>query len=71
MLSRGDDMRYKSALQINCLVCRKATHTMHASTDHAPDDMELQALAEDVGERLRAAGQMLVTAESCTGGWIA
>ena len=44
---------------------------MHASPDHAPDDMELQALAEDVGARLRAARQMLVTAESCTGGWIA
>ncbi len=33
--------------------------------------MQLQALAEDVGTRLRAARQMLVTAESCTGGWIA
>ncbi len=37
----------------------------------APTDSELQALAEDVGARLRAARQMLVTAESCTGGWIA
>ena len=37
----------------------------------APTDFELQALAEDVGARLRAARQMLVTAESCTGGWIA
>jgi nicotinamide-nucleotide amidase len=44
---------------------------MHASTDHVPDDMQLQALAEDVGARLRAARQMLATAESCTGGWIA
>ncbi len=44
---------------------------MHASTDHAPDDTQLQALAEAVGVRLRAARQMLVTAESCTGGWIA
>ncbi len=44
---------------------------MRASTDLAPDDMALQALAEDVGARLRAARQMLVTAESCTGGWIA
>ena len=44
---------------------------MHASTDRAPDDMQLQALAEAVGVRLLAARQMLVTAESCTGGWIA
>ena len=36
-----------------------------------PTDSQLQALAEDVGARLRAARQMLVTAESCTGGWIA
>ena len=34
-------------------------------------DSRLQALAEGVGTRLRAARQMLVTAESCTGGWIA
>ena len=37
----------------------------------APTDSELQAMAEVVGARLRAARQMLVTAESCTGGWIA
>jgi nicotinamide-nucleotide amidase len=36
-----------------------------------PSDSQLQALAETVGVRLRAARQMLVTAESCTGGWIA
>ena len=28
-------------------------------------------LAAKVGERLKAAGQVLVTAESCTGGWVA
>jgi nicotinamide-nucleotide amidase len=44
---------------------------MHASTDEAPNDVQLQSLAEDVGAQLRAARQMLVTAESCTGGWIA
>ncbi len=38
---------------------------------HTPTDTELHALAEDVGARLSAARQMLVTAESCTGGWIA
>ena len=31
----------------------------------------LTALAMSVGARLKAAGQLLVTAESCTGGWIA
>ena len=34
-------------------------------------DAELHAAAARLGERLRAARQMLVTAESCTGGWIA
>jgi nicotinamide-nucleotide amidase len=28
-------------------------------------------LAKRVGQRLKAAGQVLVTAESCTGGWVA
>ncbi|HET9694903.1 MAG TPA: CinA family protein, partial [Steroidobacteraceae bacterium] len=37
----------------------------------APDDAELKALASAVSERLMAAGRTLVTAESCTGGWIA
>jgi nicotinamide-nucleotide amidase len=37
----------------------------------APTDPQLQALAERIGAQLRAARQMLVTAESCTGGWIA
>jgi len=44
---------------------------MEQDMQDAPTDSELQALAEDVGARLRAARQMLVTAESCTGGWIA
>jgi nicotinamide-nucleotide amidase len=44
---------------------------MKEDMQDAPADSELQALAEDVGARLRAARQMLVTAESCTGGWIA
>jgi nicotinamide-nucleotide amidase len=34
-------------------------------------DSGLRTLAEAVGTRLRAARQTLVTAESCTGGWIA
>lgn len=38
---------------------------------HTPDEDDLQRLAASVGEHLRAARQMLVTAESCTGGWIA
>ena len=36
-----------------------------------PGDTELARLAQEVGDRLRAARDMLVTAESCTGGWIA
>ena len=38
---------------------------------HAPSDDELQLQAERLGASLRDARQMLVTAESCTGGWIA
>ena len=37
----------------------------------APTDVDLQQLAWSVGERLLARAQTLVTAESCTGGWIA
>lgn len=35
------------------------------------DDNALHALAEQVGQALRAQRLMLCTAESCTGGWIA
>jgi len=38
---------------------------------HAPSDEELHAAATAVGDRLRTARLSLVTAESCTGGWIA
>lgn len=34
-------------------------------------DTGLRTLAQALGERMRAAHQTLVTAESCTGGWIA
>jgi len=44
---------------------------MAASDRHPPNDAELQALAGTTGERLREARLTLVTAESCTGGWIA
>ncbi len=37
----------------------------------APSDAELQALTETVARKLTAAGALLATAESCTGGWIA
>jgi len=33
-------------------------------------DPELYRLAEEVGAALKARGVMLVTAESCTGGWV-
>ena len=36
-----------------------------------PDDLELEQLAARIGERLRASRDSVVTAESCTGGWIA
>jgi len=36
-----------------------------------PDDAALRQLASRVAETLRAHGEMLATAESCTGGWIA
>lgn len=36
-----------------------------------PTDEELAAAAARLGERLRATRNRLVTAESCTGGWIA
>lgn len=37
----------------------------------APDDAALQGMAERIGRHLHRTRQMLVTAESCTGGWIA
>ncbi|MGJ4727862.1 CinA family protein [Luteimonas sp. SDU101] len=40
-------------------------------SDQACSDDDLRQLATGVGERLRDAHHMLVTAESCTGGWIA
>ena len=36
-----------------------------------PTDSTLAGLSRDVGARLLAAKRRLVTAESCTGGWIA
>ncbi|QCO67385.1 CinA family protein [Luteimonas yindakuii] len=36
-----------------------------------PSDVELQALAAATGERLMSTHDSLVSAESCTGGWIA
>lgn len=36
-----------------------------------PDQAALEALAAEVGALLGANGQTLVTAESCTGGWVA
>ena len=37
----------------------------------APTDLEVQALASRVADRMLASGRLLVTAESCTGGWVA
>ncbi|MFP5410765.1 MAG: CinA family protein [Gammaproteobacteria bacterium] len=33
-------------------------------------DEELRSLAAELGDKLRARGWMLATAESCTGGWV-
>lgn len=41
------------------------------STVHAVLDQDLYRLAEEVGRRARAAAWRIVTAESCTAGWIA
>jgi nicotinamide-nucleotide amidase len=37
----------------------------------APSDVDLQQLARSVGDHLLPRAGTLVTAESCTGGWIA
>ncbi len=42
-----------------------------ATVKTVPDDVTLRQSAEQVAEILRAKGEMLATAESCTGGWIA
>lgn len=42
---------------------------MPSVTNHS--DADLHALADALGQRLRANHDRLVTAESCTGGWIA
>jgi nicotinamide-nucleotide amidase len=39
--------------------------------DSVAVDKGLSALAGRVGQKLRAAGRRLATAESCTGGWVA
>ena len=39
--------------------------------DGVPNDAVLRRFASQVAETLRANGEMLATAESCTGGWIA
>ena len=38
---------------------------------NVPSDSALQTLAREAGSRLHASKRRLVTAESCTGGWIA
>jgi len=47
------------------------TATLPASIDAPPTEAELHALAEQLGAAFRRHHQSLVTAESCTGGWIA
>ena len=49
---------------------QRAAYTASMSTP-AVTDRELYALAEQAGGALRTAGLRIVTAESCTAGWIA
>jgi nicotinamide-nucleotide amidase len=53
------------------LALDKPDPTRYGSPMSTPSDAELQHLTEHLGEVLRAHHQTLVTAESCTGGWIA
>lgn len=55
-----------SHLGYNVLIPSSARQTMQI-----PSDAQLREQAQALGERLRAAHDALVTAESCTGGWIA
>jgi len=70
-LGAAPRMRYKSG-SLDAQPDRdKSVPTSAPYTAQNPSDAELDALAVRVGARLRALRQMLVTAESCTGGWIA
>lgn len=40
-------------------------------TKHVISDISIRTLARETGDFLRTRGLMLVTAESCTGGWLA
>src|SRR5687768_4058418 len=53
------------------LVCRKPPTMAATATHDVPSDQDLAALATALGETLRTNRHRLVTAESCTGGWIA
>ena len=55
-----------SHLGYNVRIPSSARQTMQI-----PSDAQLRAQAQALAERLRAAHDALVTAESCTGGWIA
>lgn len=55
-----------SHLGYNVRIPSSARQTMQI-----PSDAQLREQAQALGERLRAAHDALVTAESCTGGWIA
>jgi len=41
------------------------------SLDNYPNDVELKQLTQQLAEHLRSKNLNLITAESCTGGWIA
>jgi nicotinamide-nucleotide amidase len=50
---------------------RKSSQMAETLKKDIPDDTALDALAKRLGDVLHRQHQMLVTAESCTGGWVA
>lgn len=42
-----------------------------STVDRSPTQADLEAIASRLGEKLRARGERLAVAESCTGGWLA
>src|SRR5690348_6883586 len=55
----------------SALTCRSQDWESRMESASVPTDAELHALAQAVAEETLRQRLMLVTAESCTGGWIA
>ncbi len=63
--------RNRTSRQADETVARTRAEGAVKSVDQAIGDPGLARLAARVGRRLRADGESVTTAESCTGGWIA